>query len=128
MNYSHFYRFSLSRLLSVGLFLGLLFTTDSALYKTYAQNRVQSPQTKGKTQTVDRTRLEVIEELSESLANDLLELSVATRDLDFELTSKFFPAQITGKVFPSSPQITKPQVKWVGTHGWELSNKGVIRN
>lgn len=128
MNYSYFYRFSLSRLLSVGLFLGLLITTHSALYKSYAQNRVQSLETKGKTQTVDRTRLEVIEELSESLANDLLELSVATRDLDLDLTSEFFPAQITGKVFPSSPQTAQSQVKWIGTHGWEFSNKGVVRN
>src|SRR5687767_9151519 len=115
MNCSQFYRFSFSRLLSAWIFLSLLFTAGGALYKTFSQIRTQSPQ------TVDRTRLEVTEELSESLANDLLELSVATRDLDFELTSEFFPSQITAKIFPSSPQAAKSQVKWIGTHGWELS-------
>jgi hypothetical protein len=128
MNYSYFHRFSLARLLSAGLFFGLLLTANSAFYRNFAQTRTQSPPVAGKTQTVDRTRLEVIEELSESLANDLLELSVATRDLDFELTSEFFPARITGKIFPSSPQTTGSQVKWIGNHGWELSSKGVVRS
>lgn len=128
MNYLKFYRFSLSGLLSTGLFFILLFTANGALQKTFAQPRTQSPQSAGKTSSVDRNRLEVIEELSESLANDLLELSVATRDLDFDLTSEFFPAQITGKVFPSSPQAAKSQVKWIDAHGWEWSNRGVITN
>ncbi|HEY0050637.1 MAG TPA: VCBS repeat-containing protein, partial [Pyrinomonadaceae bacterium] len=74
-------------------------------------------------QPVDRTRLEVIEELSESLANDLLELSVATRDRDLELTAEFFPKQLAAKAFPSRPLPAKAQVKWVGTHGWESGNK-----
>ena len=70
-------------------------------------------------QQVDRSRLEVIEELSESLANDLLELSVATRDRNPELTAEFFPKQLTANPFPSRPLPAKNQVKWVGTHGWE---------
>ena len=72
-----------------------------------------------KTQKVDRNRLEVTEELSESLANDLLELSVATRDRDLQLTGEFFPAEIASKPFPSHPTSIKNQVKWVGTHDWE---------
>jgi len=77
------------------------------------------PSQTNKTQKVDRTRLEIIEELSESLANDLLELSVATRDRDLQLTAKFFPAEIAAKHFPSRPSPIKNQVKWVGTHNWE---------
>ncbi|MBA3632311.1 MAG: VCBS repeat-containing protein, partial [Acidobacteria bacterium] len=73
-----------------------------------------------KTQTVDRTRLEVIEELSESLANDLLELSIATCDRDFQNTAQFFPAQLFANVFPSRPSPAKTQVKWIGSHGWEI--------
>ena len=74
-------------------------------------------------QQVDRSRLEVIEELSESLANDLLELSVATRDRNLELTAEFFPKQLAANAFPSRPLPAKNQVKWVGTHGWESGNK-----
>lgn len=69
----------------------------------------------------DTRRLEVIEELSESLANDLLELSVATRDRDLELTGAYFPAVFSAKPFPSRPLQTKTQVKWIGTHGWDVS-------
>ena len=67
----------------------------------------------------DRSRLEIIEELSESLANDLLELSVATRDQDADLTSVYFPALIAGKNFPSNPLQARTQVKWIELHGWE---------
>ena len=67
----------------------------------------------------DRSRLEIIEELSESLANDLLELSVATRDQDVDLTSAYFPAFIAGKTFPSNPLQARTQVKWIELHGWE---------
>ena len=37
-------------------------------------------------------RLEIIEELSESLANELLELSVAERDRDLTLWREYVPA------------------------------------
>ncbi|HEX7956713.1 MAG TPA: VCBS repeat-containing protein, partial [Pyrinomonadaceae bacterium] len=68
---------------------------------------------------VDRARLEVIEDLSESLANDLLELSLATRDGDLARTAEFFPARLRANAFPSRPAPAKPSVKWVSTHGWE---------
>ncbi|MGI8884860.1 MAG: FG-GAP repeat domain-containing protein [Pyrinomonadaceae bacterium] len=76
-----------------------------------------------KPQTVDRNRLETVEELSESLANDLLVLSVAARDRDLPLTSEFFPLQLTAKAFPSRASATKTQVKWVGSHNWETPDK-----
>ena len=67
----------------------------------------------------DKRRLEIIEELSESLANDLLELSVAARDHDLQLTGEYFPASFVGKPFPARPMQTVDQVKWVGVHKWE---------
>ncbi|HYG11282.1 MAG TPA: VCBS repeat-containing protein, partial [Pyrinomonadaceae bacterium] len=67
-----------------------------------------------------RTRLEVIEDLSESLANDLLELSVATRDRDLERTAQFFPAQLAAGLFPSLPETIETKVKWIGAHNWTL--------
>jgi len=66
-------------------------------------------------------RLETIEELSESLANDILTLSVAARDRDAELTREYFPPIFTGKIFPSRPTTTVNQVKWVGVHKWEAA-------
>ena len=71
----------------------------------------------------DTKRLEVAEELSESLANDLLTLSVAARDREIDLIAEYFPAQVAGKALPSSPTQTRTQVKWVGVHGWEPSHK-----
>jgi FG-GAP-like repeat len=67
----------------------------------------------------DTRRLEVVEELSESLANDLLELSVATRDRNLELTARYFPDVLVAKPFPSKPTANKSQVKWISAHGWE---------
>ncbi len=68
---------------------------------------------------VDPTRLEVVEELSEALANDLLELSVATRDREAARTAEFFPARLEATPFPSRPLPVKNLVKWVGTRNWE---------
>jgi|GEM_PF-441448 len=68
---------------------------------------------------VDRARLEVVEELSEALANDLLELSVATRDRDAARTAEFFPARLEATPFPSRPLPVKNLVKWIGTRNWE---------
>lgn len=104
----------------------VLFIVTTSQFRTFAQSRPSAPQTANKSQTVDRTRLEVIEELSESLANDLLELSIAVRDRDLELVAEFFPAQLAAKAFPSSPLPVQTQVKWVGAHKWDLANKPVI--
>ncbi|HEV2882464.1 MAG TPA: VCBS repeat-containing protein [Pyrinomonadaceae bacterium] len=73
------------------------------------------------TPAVERARFEVVEDLSESLANDLLELSVATRDRDLERTAEFFPAKFKAASYPSRPQPPKDAVKWVKTHDWATS-------
>ena len=91
-----------------------------------AQTTASSAPPTDKTQKVDRNRLEIIEELSESLANDLLELSVAARDRDRQLTSEFFPAEIAAKPFPSRPTLIKNQVKWIGAHNWEAKENVVL--
>ena len=122
MNYSNFYRLCADRVASLVWTLILLTVGGGEVHKIYGQNSNLPAPTADKTATVDRYRLEVTEELSESLANDLLQLSVATRDLDFLLTAEFFPSQISARVFPSRPQPTKNQVKWVGIHGWEIAD------
>lgn len=97
----------------------LLIAITTTEHRASAQTVTSPPPPTDETQKVDRNRLEAIEELSESLANDLLELSVATRDRDLQLTAEFFPAEIVAKPFPSRPTLIKNQVKWVGAHSWE---------
>jgi hypothetical protein len=123
MKYSVFCRFlagcsrivALTALLSFGV--GFLNPIDG-------QTNGKTPSAPDKTD-VDRNRLETIEELSESLANDILELSVAARDADMSLIKLYFPARVTAKPFPARPTATKPQIKWVGTHNWETATEPV---
>ena len=122
MNYSAFYLFCVKRLFPTACVLTLLITANSRAFQVFGQ----TTKTTDKTSAADQARLEVIEELSESLANDLLELSVATRDRDLELTAEYFPALFSGKIFPSKPSQSKNQVKWISNHGWETSNKGAV--
>ena len=100
----------------------MLLSAANSLYFGVKAQEAASPSA-GKTQAVDRNRLEMVEELSESLANDILELSVATRDRDYELTAKYFPAQLSAKPFPARPAAAKPQVKWINTHGWQTADE-----
>ncbi len=79
----------------------------------------------GKPQSIELNRLEVTEELSESLANQLLDLSLAVRDCDMEKTAEFFPPTLVAKPFPSQPLAGASQVKWASTHGWK-AQEGVV--
>ncbi len=95
MNYSAFYEFCENRAVSIALTLILFIACGSGgnSYKIYGQNDKVSPAQKAdQTAAVDRNRLETVEELSESLANDLLVLSVAAGERDLPLTAEFFPA------------------------------------
>ncbi len=119
MNYPNFFRHCSFPLIALTCALALLIINTAGKRSVKAQTSVSPATQPDKTPKVDRARLEIIEELSESLANDLLGLSVAARDRDRQLTADFFPAQITAKPFPSRPTTIKNQVKWVGSHNWE---------
>ena len=88
------------------------------LFSSTVPLRAQVAVPQGQEQSVELNRLEVTEELSESLANDLLELSVATRDRNLEQTAAFFPATLVAAPFPSQPTAKKPVLKWIANHGW----------
>ena len=75
-------------------------------------------------QEAPQNRLEELEDLSESLANDLLDLSHFTRSRDLSETAAFFPAQLTARPFPDQPTSVKWQIKWIGTHGWTSTTAG----
>ena len=72
--------------------------------------------------SVEISRLEVTEQLSESLANQLLDLSIAVRDRNMEQTSKFFSVSLHSSPFPSRPSTLKTDVNWIGSHGWTPQN------
>ncbi len=98
------------------IILGVVIVASLLLATGFPHGLAQAPQAPA--QKVDRTRLEVIEDLSESLANDLLELSVATRDRDERLTAEFFPPTLMSRPFPYRPLAAKTELKWIGKHGW----------
>jgi hypothetical protein len=126
MDYSDFHRnlpLPLSMLICALILLMIIAAVE---HKALAQPTTSPAAAPHKTQKIDRNRLEVIEELSESLANDLLELSVAARDRDLRLMAEFFPAEIAAKPFPSYPTLIKNQVKWVSAHGWETKENGAL--
>jgi hypothetical protein len=67
---------------------------------------------------LDRARLEIIEDLTESLANDMLDLSLAVRDRDEEKLGEFISASLTAAPWPAHAQPLTAEVKWVAKHGW----------
>ncbi len=125
MNFSRLYKyFSSPPILTAALILLIVL---GGSYKFYGQNGSNSQKT-DKNAAVDRDRLETVEELSESLANDLLELSVAVRDRNVEQTAEYFPALFSGKPFPSRAAGAKPQIKWISVHGWESAEAESANN
>jgi hypothetical protein len=124
MKNSIFYRFfALWR--QVIALLVLCAVGQSSMIRIYGQTGA-NPTIEKKTD-VDRNRLETIEELSESLANDILELSVAARDRNLDSIGLYFPPQLSAKPFPSRPTAIKSQVKWVGGHNWETAPENAKR-
>jgi hypothetical protein len=96
------------RILIVVLLLGL------------AANALES-----QTLELDRERLERIEDLSESLANQLLEMSVAVRRQDLIEVASNFPATgpLEATPFPDEPTSNMPVVKWIEQHHWNLDTE-----
>ena len=115
MNYSPIYQFYADRAISLAWTLILLIVIGG-LHKVAGQNGSPAAD---KTAPVDRNHLETVEELSESLANDLLGLSVAVRDRDLPAAAEFFPFEMAAKPFPSRPMPLRNQVKWIGAHDWQ---------
>ncbi len=86
----------------------LVLTLAAAMYAQIPAQRIQ----------VDRNRLENVEDMSESFANDMLELSLAVRNRDLERMTDFFADPLKSEPFPSEPTTSKPGVKWIENHGW----------
>ena len=70
-------------------------------------------------QQLDTASLTRTEDLSESLANDLLALSVAARDKDRPGIERHFAERLSGTPLPTRPAAEIPRLKWIVDHGWE---------
>ena len=65
-----------------------------------------------------RTDLEAVEEVTEEIANDLLDLSLAIRAKDAEEIARFFADSLSASPMPAIPGPARPVVKWIESHGW----------
>lgn len=73
--------------------------------------------------------LETVEDLSESLANDLLDLSVALRDRNARTVETFFASVVTGPTFPRTAAVEQSEHRWFSRHGWDaISGPAVMRS
>ena len=69
--------------------------------------------------TFDRGEIDTVEDLSESLANDLLELSVAVRDGDTPGIARFFAEDLRARPLPIRPGTLEPLERWIHRHSWK---------
>ncbi|MFQ5926427.1 MAG: FG-GAP repeat domain-containing protein [Terriglobia bacterium] len=64
-------------------------------------------------------QVEVIEDISESLAYDLLDLSVLVRARDLPSVATFIADPIRATPLPTNPEPAEPLLKWIHQHGWK---------
>ena len=69
-------------------------------------------------------RLETVEDLTESLSNDMLDLSMAVRDRDEKKLRTFIPASLSATAWPAEALALVTDVKWVARHGWKMPTAG----
>ena len=70
----------------------------------------------------DSSELTEVEDLSESLANVLLDLSIAVRDRDAEAISRYFADEVTARTFPLSPLPVGESIKWIEQTAVDLAS------
>jgi hypothetical protein len=73
---------------------------------------------------INQERLEVIEDLSESLANDMLDLSVAVRDRDLAGMAVFVPQTLRSNGLQWRPGSLSRKVKWIAERRWRPRGDG----
>ena len=76
----------------------------------------------------DRAGLEEVEDLAESLANDLLAFSVAVRDRDLDTIASHLAEQVAGARLPENPPPPTRAVKWIARRQWQLEPGGPARS
>ena len=72
-----------------------------------------------KSLSFDRSDLERTEDHSESLANDLLDLSVALRRRDIETVASYLSTRFEGEPFPVELGVSHREAPWITRHDWK---------
>ena len=70
---------------------------------------------------VDRSEMERVETLSESLANDLLALSVSARERNHEAAAEHFAQSLVATPFPDKAGEWELVTRWIHTHPWAVA-------
>ena len=83
--------------------LGLIIVSCAGLTTLFSQQAVH----------LEKSALTEVEELSESLANRLLDLSIVIRDRNFETISTFFATEIQASNLPFPPFPSGKTIKWI---------------
>ena len=71
-------------------------------------------------QAVDTAQLDEVEDLSESLANDLLALSLATRDKDRAAIERYFDDPLDATPFPTVALPATRVAAWAVSREWRI--------
>ena len=79
-----------------------------------------------KTTAIDTEALNATEEFSESLANDLLDLSVAARDKDRTMIEQYFADDLIATPIPVTPLDRPGAVAWITNRNWPTGSVGSI--
>ncbi|HJO28951.1 MAG TPA: VCBS repeat-containing protein [Acidobacteriota bacterium] len=79
-----------------------------------------------KTTAIDTEALNATEEFSESLANDLLDLSVAARDKDRTMIEQYFADDLIATPIPVTPLDRPGVVAWITNRDWPTGSVGSI--
>jgi hypothetical protein len=72
---------------------------------------------------LDRAGLEAVEDASESLANELLALSVELRDRNLSALLPHLAPRVAGAPLPVHPGEVRPVRQWVRRHAWEAKHQ-----
>ena len=71
-------------------------------------------------ETFNQQGLERAEDLSESLANDMLAFSVAVRDGDYESVASYVADRVEATPLPQTPPSLEPLTKWIRHRQWSI--------
>ena len=74
----------------------------------------------------DRTKLEDLEDRSEDIANGILELAIAVRDVNVTKIAEFFDEGAKVTPLPAEKTALQPEVKWIQKHGWKFEPKTLV--
>ena len=103
-----------SKLLSVPLLVSALVVSMGAPVQPAQVAQASQPL------NVDRARLETIEDQTESLANDLLEMSVALRRLNITEAGSYFADEVDANRFPQERTRLREAAPGITLHQWSI--------